>query len=83
MGVESFAYWPTELTYLGVESTAYVSLLVVKLTLLVNVLETSKPNQTEKIQARIAQLVAYRLGTGEVTGSNPGKGENFSLKISN
>ena len=35
------------------------------------------------IQARIAQLVAYRLGTGEVLGSNPGKGENFSMKISN
>ena len=35
------------------------------------------------IQARMAQLVAYRLGTGEVPGSNPGKGENFSMKISN
>ena len=34
-------------------------------------------------EARIAQLVAYRLGTGEVLGSNPGKGKNFSLKISN
>ena len=29
------------------------------------------------IQARIAQLVAYRLGKGEVQGSNPGKGENY------
>ena len=37
----------------------------------------------EAIQARIAQLVAYQLGTGEVPGSNPGKGENYSLKISN
>ena len=35
------------------------------------------------IQARIAQLVAYRLHTGEVPGSNPDKGENFSVKISN
>ena len=35
------------------------------------------------IQARIAQLVAYRLGTSEVPGSNPGKGENLSVKISN
>ena len=35
------------------------------------------------IKARIAQLVAYRLGIGEVLGSNPGKGENFSMKISN
>ena len=35
------------------------------------------------IQARIAQLVAYWLGTGEVLGSNPGKGKNFSMKISN
>ena len=35
------------------------------------------------IQARIAQLVVYRLGTGEVPGSNPGKGENFAVKISN
>ena len=38
---------------------------------------------TFEIQARIAQLVAHRLGTGEVPGSNPGKGENFSVKISN
>ena len=29
----------------------------------------------------IAQLVAYWLGTGEVPGSNPGLGENFSMKI--
>ena len=29
------------------------------------------------IQGRITQLVAYRLDTGEVLGSNPGKGENF------
>ena len=29
-----------------------------------------------------AQLVAFRLGTSEVQGSNPGKGENFSMKIS-
>ena len=35
------------------------------------------------IQARIAQLVAYQLGTEEIPGSNPGKGENFSMKISN
>ena len=34
-------------------------------------------------QARIAQLVAYRLGTGDVPGWNPGKGENFSVKINN
>ena len=27
------------------------------------------------IQARIVQLVVYRLGTGEVQGSNPGKGD--------
>ena len=33
--------------------------------------------------ARIAQMVAYRLGTGEVPGSKPGKGENFSVKIGN
>ena len=35
------------------------------------------------IQARRAHFVAYRLGTGEVPGSNPGKGEHFSVKISN
>ena len=29
------------------------------------------------IRTRIAQLVAYQLGTGEVPGSNPGKGENY------
>ena len=29
----------------------------------------------------IDQLVAYQLGTGEVPGSNPGKGENFLIKI--
>ena len=37
----------------------------------------------QNIYARIAQLVPYQLGTGEVLGSNPGKGDNFSLKISN
>ena len=44
--------------------------------------KTSKTHSTNfqlVIQARIAQLVAYRLGTG----SNPIKGENFSMKISN
>ena len=35
------------------------------------------------IQARIAQLVAYQLGTGEVLGSNTGKSKNFSMKINN
>ena len=30
-----------------------------------------------------AQLVAHRLGTREVPGSNPCKGDNFSMKISN
>ena len=35
------------------------------------------------IQARLAQLVAYWFGTREVPGSNPGKGDNFSVKISN
>ena len=34
---------------------------------------------TGVFQARIAQLVAYRLGTGEAPGSNPGKGEKFSV----
>ena len=33
------------------------------------------------IQAWIAQLVAYWLGTPEVRGSNPNKGDNFSMKI--
>ena len=40
-----------------------------------------KTQSTLKIQSRIAQLVEYRLGTGEVPGSNPGKGENFSMSI--
>ena len=26
-------------------------------------------------------MVAYQLGIGDVPGSNPGKGENFSMKI--
>ena len=42
-----------------------------------------KGNVMVFIQAMIAQLVAYRLGTREVLGSNPGKGQNFSVKISN
>ena len=33
------------------------------------------------IQAGIAQLVADRLSTSDVPGSNPGKVENFSMKI--
>ena len=37
---------------------------------------------SQLIQARIAQLVAYWLDTEEVPGPNPGKGENFSMKIS-
>ena len=43
---------------------------------------TYSTNVMGDIQVRIVQLVAYRLGTGEVHGSNPGKGENFSVKIS-
>ena len=35
------------------------------------------------IQAMIAHFVAYRLGTGKVPVSNPGKGKNFSVNISN
>ena len=35
------------------------------------------------ILAWIVQLVAHRLGTQEVRGSNPGKGDNISMKISN
>ena len=42
-------------------------------------LVTNKP----LIQPMIAQLVANPLGIGEFPGSNPGKGENFSMKISN
>ena len=40
-------------------------------------------NFTILIRAWIAQLVAHRLGTQEVRGSNAGKGEIFSMKISN
>ena len=39
-----------------------------------------RPNFWDEIQAWIAQLVAHRLGTMEVVGSNPGKGEDFSKK---
>ena len=45
--------------------------------------DNKKLRKSLSIQDRIAQLVAYRLSTGEVPGSNPGKGENFSKKISN
>ena len=34
-----------------------------------------KLREIKQIQARIAQLEAYWLVTGEVQGSNPGKGE--------
>ena len=34
-----------------------------------------------KIQARIAQLVAYWLEIGEVPGSNPGKGKTILMKM--
>ena len=40
------------------------------------------PEDHSIIQARIAQLDAYQLGTREVLGSNPGKGDNFLIKIS-
>ena len=36
---------------------------------------------TNFIQAWIAQLKAHQLGTGEVQGLNPGKVDNFSMKI--
>ena len=39
-----------------------------------------EPKAFSLIQARIAQLVAYQLGTREVPDSNTGKGENFSIK---
>ena len=39
--------------------------------------------RNKDIQAWIAQLVANRLGTREVRGSNHGKGDNFSIKINN
>ena len=38
---------------------------------------------TNLILARIAQLVAYQLGTREVPCSNLGKDDNFSMKLSN
>ena len=38
---------------------------------------------TGSIQAWIAQLVVHWLGTREVRGSIPGKGDKFSMKISN
>ena len=44
----------------------------------------SRPDKyktASKIQAWIAQLVANRLGNWEVWDSNPGKGDNFSMKI--
>ena len=41
----------------------------------ISALMRSQP--TIAIQARTAQLVVYRLGIGEVLGSNPGKGDNF------
>ena len=46
---------------------------------------SSKFMITHLVQARIAQLVAYRLGTRVVPGpgSNPGKEDNFSVKIRN
>ena len=49
-------------------------------------LEASQQKKTTVeiyIQARIAQLVAYQIGTREVLGSNPGRGKNFPMKISN
>ena len=39
--------------------------------------------RSKKIQAWIARVVAHRRGTREVQGSNPGKGEKFSMEISN
>ena len=41
------------------------------------------PDLVNQIQAWIAQLVAHRLGTIEVMGTNPCKGEDFSKKLIN
>ena len=51
-----------------------------KIIVIDQVLLNMKGSKKYGIQARIAQLLAYRLGSGEVLGSNPGKGENFSVK---
>ena len=66
---------PLPCSYLFIYTGLYTLLLLL---LILNTFTSEK-----RIQARIAQLVAYRLGTGEVRGSNPGKGENFSMKIRN
>ena len=48
-----------------------------------NKIKNLSANLKLRIQARIAQLAAYRLGTRELPGSNPGKVVYFSVKISN
>ena len=50
---------------------------------LINVVIHFIMNIIKCIKARIAELVAYRLGTREVPGSYPGKGVNFSVKTTN
>ena len=67
------------LSYTASLGKSFFCLFVFCLFMMLNVLLSFCFN----IQARIAQLVAYRLGTGEIPGSNPSKGDNFSVKISN
>ena len=42
-----------------------------------------EPTYRKKSKPGLLSWLAYWLGTGKITGSNPGKGDNFSLKISN
>ena len=48
---------------------------ITKARIIIKIYRGWKKEEKNSIQARIPQLVAYRLGTaGEVPGSNPGKG---------
>ena len=57
--------------------------IITKKSLLNNFMEATvkklENNLAKMILAWIAQLVAHRLGTREVRGSNPCKGENFLM----
>ena len=77
LGRMTMQFWKKN--YLQLKFSTTVTIRIPKIQISLN----ATSQKISHIQARIAQLVAYRLGNGEVPGSNPGKGKNFTVKISN
>ena len=67
----------------GAEGTSEFFPALITISFFIYVCNMERVKLARKIQARIAKLVANQLRTEKIPGSNPGKGENFSMKINN